>query len=59
MLSGSPIIYKCDPNKNDICSKLDCQKSCFMTTHSEFSKDGKKYIWEGNNVIEYKEDKHE
>lgn len=59
MLSGDRFIYKCDPNKNDICSKTDCQRSCFMTTHLEFSSDGKRYVWEGNVVVEYKEEIHE
>ena len=48
--------YKCDPVKNKECSKSDCQKSCFMTTHKEYSADGKKYYPDQNfifkNVIE-------
>ena len=50
--------YKCDPEKNNICSKTDCQRSCFMTTHKEFSADGKRYVSEGNYYKEYKEKIH-
>lgn len=49
-------IYKCDPKKNKDCRKTECQKSCFMTTHKEYSKDEKRYSWDagGEKLIEWK-----
>lgn len=52
-------VYKCDPNKNTECAKTDCQICCFMTTHAEFSADGKRYIWDGNHIKEYKGERNE
>lgn len=50
-------IYKCDPPKNNICKKADCQRSCFYTSHKEFSADGKRYVyWRGEHLIEWREE---
>lgn len=52
-------LYKCDPQKNNQCRKTDCQTSCFMTTHKEYSIDGKRYVWNKNALEEWKGDKNE
>lgn len=49
-------LYRCDPEKNKECRKTDCQRSCFMTTHEEYSVDGKKYVWDRDDFIECKVD---
>lgn len=45
-------IYFCEPEKNTRCNKKDCQKCCFMTSHKEFSKDGKAFYWNKNQLCE-------
>lgn len=32
--------YRCDPEKNTICSKRDCQTLCFHTTYKQYRKGG-------------------
>lgn len=51
----SCFFYKCNPKLNNLCKKADCQKSCFMTTHKEFSKDGKKYFYDKGVLSVYPE----
>lgn len=43
--ADSPIVYLCDPEKNKKCLKTVCQSKCLYTFHPEFSKDGKRYIY--------------
>ena len=31
-------IYLCDPEKDEECSKMLCQKLCFQTFHKEYAK---------------------
>ena len=42
---GRHILYRCDPKKNDRCRKTACQNECFFTTHKEYRKDSKVYIY--------------
>ena len=32
-----PIVYKCDPAKNKLCKKTECQKRCFYTIIPDFA----------------------
>ena len=53
-------IFLCNPEKNTECKKADCQRSCFFTSHKEFSKDGKNYVHAVNgNIIEWKGEENE
>lgn len=36
---GGPV-YRCDPNKNNVCNKRACGDPCCHTTRPEFSADG-------------------
>ena len=36
-------VFRCDPEKYKECKKTSCQRECFMTTHKEYSADGKYY----------------
>ena len=47
--ADTPIIYLCDPHKNKKCSKETCQTLCKHTFHPEYSKDGKRYIYNSAN----------
>lgn len=49
-------IYKCNPEKNKECKKTECQKSCFWTTHAEYSADNKKYYNVQSHIEEWKGD---
>ena len=55
-MMSDPWIYKCDPEKNNDCKKTCCQSDCFLTTHKEFSKDGKRYRFVQGELMEVKED---
>ena len=52
-------LYRCDPLKNKECRKTDCQKSCFMTVHKEYSADGRKYVWNRCGLTEWKGDEND
>lgn len=59
-----PKVYLCDPDKNTECRKTSCYHMnmnpqygvCKYTTHQEYSKDGKTYIYDPdiNKVVEVK-----
>lgn len=50
-------IYKCNPALNTECKKTSCQKCCFMTSHKEYSIDGKKYFYTPQGYVEWKGEK--
>lgn len=52
MSEHDPWVYKCDPEKNTKCRKTCCQTDCFLTTHREFSKDGKQYRFQQGELRE-------
>lgn len=54
------IFYKCDPKKNYQCRKTACQSECFFTTHKEYAKDKKTYVYNtGIRAIERVKDDRE
>ena len=55
-MMSDPWMYKCDPEKNSECEKTCCQSCCFLTTHKEFSKDGKRYRYVQGQLMEVKDD---
>ena len=40
---NSPIVYKCDPEKNKACTKESCQTLCFFSLNPLNSVDGRRY----------------
>lgn len=51
-MNGEPYVYKCDPSKHKDCKKTACQTDCFLTLHKEYSADGKRYRYEGGELVE-------
>ena len=40
------IFYKCDYEKRNDCAKDICQDLCFFTKNSNYSVDGKRYVYD-------------
>ena len=55
----TPILYRCDPEKNTDCPKTACQRWCVLTTVQEFSTDGRALTREEIDEIQKKAEEEE